>query len=330
MSGSEAIGHLAKRREIRFRGGRVERTPLIVPSFSSYAVPPVTIGNVLNSTQSSIATGALISAFDYAAGAYNGVDLTFARLLFVDSGGYELLRARAFGHASTWTEAQYTDAMNAVVAALGTSGTTIVATSYDAPGSNGTLAEQVFRAHSLLPSKEAVVREILLKPERDAEHLDIDVVSGHVAALAEFDIIGVTEKELGGSLYDRLVAVGRLRMALTSRGIAQPIHVFGCMDPVITPLYFILGADIFDGLAWLRYRFVDGLAATIAGGSLRDDGGLRERRPDAEAWSRNLRCLMRMEEDMRRFAKNGSLGEFKEGQDLLGKNINVVLEELGG
>ena len=37
-----------------------------------------------------------------------------------------------------------------------------------------------------------------------------------------------------------------------------PIHVFGSLDTVTTPMYFLAGADIFDGLTWLRFAFHGG------------------------------------------------------------------------
>src|SRR5260221_13350584 len=37
-----------------------------------------------------------------------------------------------------------------------------------------------------------------------------------------------------------------------------PIHIFGCFDPQTIPYLFFSGADIFDGLSWMRYYFRDG------------------------------------------------------------------------
>ena len=40
----------------------------------------------------------------------------------------------------------------------------------------------------------------------------------------------------------------------------KPIHVWGGLDPISTPLYFFAGADIFDGVSWLRYAYYNGVA----------------------------------------------------------------------
>jgi queuine/archaeosine tRNA-ribosyltransferase len=37
-----------------------------------------------------------------------------------------------------------------------------------------------------------------------------------------------------------------------------PIHVFGCFDPQTIVHLFFAGADVFDGLAWMRYYFHNG------------------------------------------------------------------------
>jgi hypothetical protein len=52
--------------------------------------------------------------------------------------------------------------------------------------------------------------------------------------------------------------IAKLRNALTKAGIDIPIHVFGSLDSVTTPLYFLAGADVFDGLTWLRFAFHEG------------------------------------------------------------------------
>ena len=88
--------------------------------------------------------------------------------------------------------------------------------------------------------------DFLLKPQAHDRVLRIAELTPDASNLSCFDVIGVTEKELGETLLDRLVE--------------SPIHVFGSLDPILTPLYFMAGAEIFDGLSWLRYAYVDGLS----------------------------------------------------------------------
>ena len=73
-------------------------------------------------------------------------------------------------------------------------------------------------------------------------------MSANVSVLEGFDLVGVTEKELGNSLLNRLHNTSRLRMALDEVSNEAPIHVFGSLDPLNVPLYFAAGAEVFDGL----------------------------------------------------------------------------------
>ena len=56
---------------------------------------------------------------------------------------------------------------------------------------------------------------------------------------------------------ERILNIAKLRYALDDAGIDAPIHVFGALDPVSSGAYFIAGAEIFDGLTWLRYSYDD-------------------------------------------------------------------------
>ena len=69
-----------------------------------------------------------------------------------------------------------------------------------------------------------------------------------------------TEKELGRSILERMENIARIRIAMREKDVSRPIHIFGSLDMLSTPLYFIAGADIFDGLTWLRYGYVGGLS----------------------------------------------------------------------
>jgi hypothetical protein len=82
-----------------------------------------------------------------------------------------------------------------------------------------------------------------------------------IQSLKGFAVIGVTEKDLGTTLLERARKIAQLRVALDTAGNAAPIHVWGGLDPVTTPIYFFAGAHIFDGVSWLRYAYTGGVAA---------------------------------------------------------------------
>jgi len=131
--------------------------------------------------------------------------------------------------------------------------------SYDHPKARLSIENQIARAKAMAPERRDLMREILLKPETEAQTLlQLDSIVAAVHGLAEFDVIGVTEKEIGNSVLTRMQNIAKLRNALTKAGIDIPIHVFGSLDSVTTPLYFLAGADVFDGLTWLRFAFHEG------------------------------------------------------------------------
>jgi len=98
--------------------------------------------------------------------------------------------------------------------------------------------------------------DVLIKPERRGRALKVEDLSPTtLASLGAFDIVGFAEKDLGDSVLDKLRNLVTLRRRLTDAGVDVPIHLFGSLDPVMSPLYFAAGAEIFDGLSWLRYGY---------------------------------------------------------------------------
>ena len=121
--------------------------------------------------------------------------------------------------------------------------------------------EQIRDARQLMHEFAHWSTNIILKPNKPkGTVLHVDQVVPIIDEIRDFDIIGVTEKELGKNLIERLKRLVKLRLELSSRNVTAPIHVWGGLDPLITPLYFFAGADIFDGVSWLRYAYYRGMA----------------------------------------------------------------------
>jgi hypothetical protein len=184
-------------------------------------------------------------------------------LVFLDSGGYEALwnaQAREAGlieaaDAQPWSSDLHGRVLDDWPPAL-----PVMAVTYDNVGDpSESISDQIERAEEMGARWPAHGREILLKPP-PGDFLTVSVVRAHALRLAGFDVIGVTEKECGASMADRILFISELRRALDDAEAQTPIHVFGGLDPYMTPLYFFAGADIFDGLTWLRYAFHSGLA----------------------------------------------------------------------
>ena len=83
-----------------------------------------------------------------------------------------------------------------------------------------------------------------------------DLISYINKTIESFYILGVTEKEIGARLIDKIININLLRKNLDNISNKYiPIHIFGCGDPKNIILLFFAGADIFDGLSWLRFYF---------------------------------------------------------------------------
>ena len=117
---------------------------------------------------------------------------------------------------------------------------------------------QIKAAKVFFSKHPKLISNFILKPE--SEVYDINRLIPLIEELRSFDIIGITEKELGKNLLVRLKKVAQLKSALLSKNILAPIHIWGGLDPMVSPLFYYAGADIFDGISWLRYYYHNGIA----------------------------------------------------------------------
>lgn len=247
-----------KNRSLKIGNVTIARTPIALPSFSSEALAS-DLADTTARIGEFVAGPILISAFDlhhgYLPAPAEGKAVFNAPLTFIDSGGYENLRVRSRNrrisldqHASvleSWPESAQTVAVN-----------------FDFPSDD--IGEQLAAANSLCPSR-TIGRELLIKPGKKVALAGlIGQLPNHRSSIASIDVVGLTEKEAGGTLQERLRTIGKLRAQLDNLGFDEtPIHLFGGLDPLRTPLYFLAGADIFDGLSWLRYGFTGGHAVYL-------------------------------------------------------------------
>lgn len=66
---------------------------------------------------------------------------------------------------------------------------------------------------------------------------------------------GVTEKELGDSILRRLRTLAQLRSRPDEVGVGSPIHVFGGLDPLLTPYILLPAPNSSTGLHGFDTRF---------------------------------------------------------------------------
>jgi hypothetical protein len=181
-------------------------------------------------------------------------------LLFIDSGAYELSSQYDLTEPNQPPRSplafRLTD-YRQVLKALPPEAQVVVS-NFDWGTRKKTVEEQIASANLFSPNSRFLAN-FIVKPGR-SQFLDIDDVIRNLGRMRHFDVIGVTEKELGDSLIDRLRAIAKLRLEMDRKNMPAPIHIWGGLDPVITPLYFFAGAELFDGVSWLRYAYHEGVA----------------------------------------------------------------------
>jgi hypothetical protein len=313
----------ASNRKLRLTAAPLLSGPLLVPSVSSKGFPITDgitePGAALERVSPDITEALLISAYDLhhkllpdgerlLGPEHHQTIYGTPRLLVVDSGGYEL-NPVGFESGETqrgpYSPEKFTrEDFEALVDRLPRDRDLLVV-SYDSPGRpRASFKEQREAAQRFFAGRSHLRSDFLLKPQAHDRVLDVAELTPDAANLSCFDVIGATEKELGETLLERLVVLARLRGLLDASGCAEtPIHVFGSLDPVLTPLYFMAGAEIFDGLSWLRYAYVDGLSIhpdqlAALGGTVGD----RQERRDLFRHMSNLAEIKSLKHSLGRWA----------------------------
>jgi len=227
-------------------------TPLLIPSFSSRGFPVEALHADLSPYTWDCK---LVSAFDLHHYDLKPKDIYSSNLLFVDSGYYERYAGDNIGEpyvdyseGKAWT----TDMYDAAVQNIDTTQSKVVRVTYDLPGP---VPEQIKAAKASIDKFPSLATDFLLKGPKRNQLLDMEAVIAAVPELGFADIVGVTEKELGGSFRECCVNLARLRTAMDDANLATPLHVFGSLDPFGALAYHASGADIFDGLGWLRFAW---------------------------------------------------------------------------
>lgn len=306
------------------------KTPLLVPSFSSKAFGFDRCGQpevrrVLKAAQEFITRACLVSAYDvHYAYIPEPQDLVVTvDLMFVDSGGYEVSDDRDLSavekpvHRPREWDAEKLQ----VIWERWPAGLPAVFVSYDHSNHRRSVTEQLRDAKRAMLAQPGQLHSFLLKPQAKEEHSlesALLALSGQLEELAEFRLLGVTEKELGNSLLERMVRVARLRQALDDGSLRIPIHVFGALDPLSVCLYFIAGAEVFDGLTWSRYGYRSGRciyihnsAAMAYGLDVNDDEARVCTIKD------NLRHLDALERSLRKFSQTGDWDQLMDNRDFV-------------
>lgn len=259
---------LARSSSLHHPSGVTVQTPLLVPSFSSRGFGfrrdgSAEIKTIYEVASEFLADTMLVSAYDLHQGHLEPVEHAVVDLTFVDSGGYETSDEPDLSsvydqpvEAKPWSAAALKEVLDGWPEHV-----PAVLVSFDSPDVRQPLADQVEAAKTLMDAYPGQLQALLVKPETESQrYVQVKLVAEQAKLLDGFHIVGFTEKELGGSILKRMEALATIREAMDDAGITAPIHVYGSLDPITSALYFLSGAEIFDGLTWLRYGFVEGVA----------------------------------------------------------------------
>jgi len=280
----------------------------------------------------------LISAYDLAYGHIpHPEDLpAVPELIIVDSGGYEtriehdMSTAVHWPHEPLpWDETSYREELDQWPDRFPAS-----FVSYDDPSKRLPLAKQVANAVDLFSRYPGQLHTFLIKPETTGQKDLSNVIATVISApqqITGFDFIGVTEKELGSSMLDRMYNVARLRIALDGTNIRTPLHVFGALDPLSCVLFFLAGAEVFDGLTWLRYAFRDGLCVYSQNyGALAIGVQHRDSRVRARILTDNVHYLQRLSIQMEKFLLDRDFAQFEHHAEFLASEYDTLRARLQG
>lgn len=312
-------------------------TPLLVPSFSSKGFSRSSrikkadrdgfrsmLHQTLASASEFLDRYYLVSAFDIHYGHLPPPQEIIRRpeIIFVDSGGYEVSEYQDLseteetpGSDKAWELSLLTKVLDGWPDEL-----PAVFVSYDHPKVRKPFKEQVHDARALFRGRDKHLRSFLLKPEtEDQETLEEALRStiANVDDLATFDVVGVTEWELGSSLLQRMENIGRLRLAMDGKRLEHiPLHIFGALDPLSTVLYFLAGAEIFDGLTWLRYAYHDARCVYRNNHSaLSYPLTTSNRKSRSFMLAANYYYLQQLELDLRDFCSTGNFSKLQPFED---------------
>jgi hypothetical protein len=100
--------------------------------------------------------------------------------------------------------------------------------------------------------------------------------------------------------------------------------------PETTPLYFLAGADIFDGLTWLRFAFHEGQTIYKQNyGAVKLGVVAPPHVVDGRCWNNNYYYMKEMELEMRRFLNGRDFACFSYHRDLFRNALESAIEAIG-
>ena len=241
--------------DVEQRSFNGENLPLFVYSYSSRGFP-----DLIERLEHSLPhiPSYLLSLYDYEYNFPSGLILPEdARIRIWDSGGYETMVCPTCQHSESlkkWDENTYIRTATRIP----WNGFDVLV-SYDTPYESKCVQQQIERALDLYTRvKGTYARDLLIHiPSNTDPDVFVKILGPYTN---EFQILGLTEKEIAPTWAHGVYFINRLRSALSTLKTEHyiPIHVFGCFDFKTMVRFALAGADMFDGLTWLRHLFLNG------------------------------------------------------------------------
>ncbi|MBD2770979.1 hypothetical protein [Iningainema tapete] len=307
-------------------------TPLIVPSFSSRGFPE--LKNIYTKTKEYISDVSLISAYDIHY-ELQDVYIYASDILFIDSGGYETQPIKltatsddVYAYRDCTSVRPWSRELHQAVLDNLQDLSQLVLISYDDWKKHQSTLSQIEMAKSLFQNYPNFASNFIYKPEKtESKVINADSLLEHAHYLTSFSVLGITEKELGSSILERCRNLLKIRFHLLEQSIEIPIHILGCLDPVLIISYFLCGADIFDGLAWLRYAFVDGFTLYQSTAALMQaDWHYSESELNQLYSIKNIQNLSHLSQAMNRFCHTKLIKEFSAWEKVMPQVLNLAQE----
>ncbi|MGH9878285.1 MAG: hypothetical protein ACRD5H_11655, partial [Nitrososphaerales archaeon] len=316
---------------------------ILIPAFSTKGFRMTSTGEseikkILFNTAEVLTESMLISAYDlYYEYIPSPEDFPCRpEVMVVDSGGYETSDAhehsaiyRHTGPINEWDQDKLRTVLNKWPKYI-----PAMFVSFDKGDLRQSVRWQIDNAAELLGSYPDQLSIFLLKPETSSQLTLRDALKGLRSCLKDlnsFDVVGVTETELGASVLDRMVSIAELRRDLDEANVGSPIQVFGGLDPLSSYLYFLSGAELFDGLSWIRYAYRDGCCVYAKNyGALEMGISHRDTLIQSTIWSRNIYELVNMQEAMKDFLLDMNFGKLCPHSEMIREAYDRLKRKVGG
>jgi len=242
--------------------------------------------------------------------------ITFSEVIFLDSGGYEARYEHDLSetYGKLHKPKHWNRRFHEAALANWSSKWPTIAVTYDSPSQFQRFSAQVRAGRESKAKYPKFLWELLLKPEtKKDKFIGLEKVLKQVHQLREFAVVGMTEKEIDDSLFGAMKKIARLRAAMDAADVRIPIHIFGSLDPLTSVLYFIAGAEIFDGLTWLRFGYHEGRTMYSQNyAAIHDSEGIRRKSIDQsyEMWKNNYYYLSKLRTQMVNYIRTGEFTHF--------------------